>query len=133
MGAIRWARRLTAIASVISTTICSASASPANAQWTAYGEGLESCATYVLALKQSAPNQGVTYLGERLSPDARVYAQWLAGYVTGINAAGKPGSGQIAVPDVNAIALWVENFCKAHPDKTLYYAAGTFAYDHRPH
>lgn len=129
----RLVRLLTTTATTLIAATCLARAGAPTAPWVSYGEASESCATYVLALNRSAPDQEMTYLGERLSPDARVYAQWLAGYLTGINAASKPGPGQIVVPDVNAIALWVESFCKAHPDKSLYYAAGTFAHDHRAH
>ena len=85
-----------------------------------FGIGAEdSCASYMVALSGRKPAEAVAH------------TQWLAGFVSAINAFSRPGKGQIQV-DVNGIALWVKAYCDTHPSEKLLVAASAFARAHRP-
>lgn len=100
-------------------------------QWLVAGLGSDSCASYVLALSENRPTAAITYDGKTYYTTANAYTQWITGFVTAGNLAGKPGQGQIQV-DVNGIALWVKQYCEANPSEAIVTGAGAFVRAHRP-
>ncbi|HEY2987759.1 MAG TPA: hypothetical protein VGL11_08535 [Candidatus Binatia bacterium] len=53
------------------------------------------------------------------------YRQWIFGFVSGYNS--HDPSNQIVPPDSSAVIEWIDNFCKANPQRALYFAAASLA------
>jgi hypothetical protein len=53
------------------------------------------------------------------------YRQWIFGFVSGYNS--RDPSNQIVPPDSSAVIEWIDNFCKANPQRALYFAAASLA------
>lgn len=113
------------------TFLCAPALSLEPNQWVVTGIGNDSCASYVLALTENRPTAAITYDGKTYFTTANAYTQWVTGFVTATNLAGKPGSGQMQV-DVNGIALWVKQYCEANPSASVVMGAGAFIRAHRP-
>jgi hypothetical protein len=118
---------LIAIPMLLNNTFASAIESN---QWVITGIGADSCASYVLALSENRPTAAITMEGKTFYTTANAYTQWINGFLTAMNATGKPGQGQIQV-DVNGIALWVKNYCEANPSESIVMGAGAFIRAHR--
>lgn len=93
--------------------------------WAVVGVGQYSCGTFVMETREQTPSKRMLWGGQKYFSQAGAYAQWLTGFVSGVNAAAPAGKRQVTV-DLDGIYLWVENYCKKHPDKMLMYAAGAF-------
>ena len=108
---------------------CSTSSAAEYPQWVVSGVGLDSCASYVLALHENRPTAAIEMEGKTYYTMANAYTQWITGFVTAANISGQP-TRQIKV-DVNGIALWVKNYCDANPSENIVAAASAFVRTHR--
>ena len=99
--------------------------------WSVTGFGQFSCATYVQAMQSGRPDAVMNWNGINYPTEAGAYAQWVYGFVSGINALLPPGLGQLQMPDGNAAVYWIEKYCSEHPDQMLWTAASEFAKEHR--
>jgi hypothetical protein len=83
---------------------------PDPAKFTVYGEGLGACGEW----RDGKRN---TYL----------YAQnraWLTGFVSGYGYAGQ----KLRLTDAGGIAIFVDDYCQAHPSETIEHAAEAFVH-----
>jgi hypothetical protein len=67
--------------------------------------------------------------------DPAPYEQWVLGYLSGVAA----GSAALDPPkrlnplngvDAQAVSAWMDNYCRAHPLVTIFYAANAFVREH---
>ena len=88
------------------------------------GVGVESCATYVLALNENRPTAAIKMDGKTYFTEAATYTQWVVGYVNAIrwvasttdtSSNGKKFKVRQFPADVNAIALSIKMHCEANP------------------
>lgn len=99
--------------------------------WVVSGIGVDSCASYTLALDADRPTAAIEMNGKLYYTAANAYTQWLNGFVTAANMAGPQDlKSQIKV-DVNGLALWVRQYCVQHPSDSIVAAAGAFVRSHR--
>ena len=104
------------------------------------GVGVESCATYSLALSENRPSSAISMNGKKYFTEANAYTQWLVGFVNAanwINSAaivsndsGKRQKLKDMSVDVNGVALWVKNYCDANPTKTIFDGATAYINKH---
>lgn len=96
------------------------------------GLGVNSCASYVLALNENRPTAAISMDGKTYLTEAGGYTQWIVGFVNGIRwissttetySNGKRVRIRQLPADVNAIALSVKQICEAKPDIALAVAA----------
>jgi hypothetical protein len=107
-----------------------------NSEMRLSGVGVESCATYSLAIAESRPTSAIKMDGKTYFTEANAYTQWLVGFVSAVNwinsaaivsnAAGSRQKLRDMSMDVNGIALWVKNYCDANPAKTIYNGATAY-------
>jgi len=92
------------------------------------GLGVNSCASYVLALNENRPTAGVSIDGKTYLTEAGGHTQWIVGFVNAIRwvttsvdtySNGKKIKIRQLPADVNAIALSVKKICEAKPDIAL--------------
>jgi hypothetical protein len=92
------------------------------------GLGVNSCASYVLALNENRPTAGVSIDGKTYLTEAGGHTQWVVGFVNAIRwvttsvdtySNGKKIKIRQLPADVNAIALSVKIICEAKPDIAL--------------
>jgi hypothetical protein len=100
-------------------------------QWVVTGLGNDSCASYVLALDDDRPTAAINMDGKDYYTAANAYTQWINGFVTAANMSGPQGFKYQIHVDVNGIALWVKNYCAAHPSDPIVSGAGAFVRTHR--
>lgn len=103
------------------------------------GVGVESCATYVLALNENRPTAAIKMDGKTYFTEAATYTQWVVGYVNAIRwmasttetfSNGKKFKVRPLPADVNAIALSIKKHCEANPDLTIMGAAVDYVNGH---
>ncbi len=109
---------------LVATAVC---ADPETG-WYVLGRGSESCGSYSLALTADRPDQLMSWQGRQFPTTAYMYAQWITGFVTYANTTRKLP--QQIVIDVNGVALWVKNYCDAHPDEQIVKAAIAYVNTH---
>jgi hypothetical protein len=92
------------------------------------GFGVDSCASYVLALNEDRPTAAVSISGKKYLTEAGGYTQWVTGFVNAIRwvntdvdiySKGKKIKIRQLPADVNAIALSVKKICETKPDIAL--------------
>src|SRR6201993_4136912 len=66
-----------------------------------FGEGLGSCGTWTQARQEKSIKQGLS-------------AQWVAGYVSGMNTESR-GPDALSGTDFLGVMAWIDNYCGAHP------------------
>ena len=71
--------------------------------WLIIGIGSDSCASYVLALKDATPTTAYTMAGKLYYSPANAYTQWINRYVTASNVARRPGIDQISVDSMASL------------------------------
>jgi hypothetical protein len=74
-----------------------------------FGEGLGSCSTWTQARQEKSLKQGLS-------------AQWVAGYMSGMNAESR-GPDALSGTDFLGVMAWIDNYCGAHPDDGIGTAA----------
>ena len=104
------------------------------------GVGVESCATYSLALADNRPTSAIKMEGKNYFTEANAYTQWLVGFVNGVNwinstaivskDTGKRLKLKDMSVDVNGVALWVKNYCDANPAQTIVDGATAYINKH---
>jgi hypothetical protein len=88
---------------------------------TIMGEGLNSCGSWVVAERNDA------YFGLKV--------QWVLGFLSGMNLRAKidgvPTTSDAIkqVGDGDAVQVWMDNYCKAHPTEKIGEAATTLMYE----
>lgn len=98
------------------------------------GRGADSCATYLLALKDDKPTAGILMGGKSYSTEAAAITQWIVGFTNAIRwtlmqkvtLEGERVQDRGVATDVNAIALSVQNICQENPDQPVASAAITY-------
>lgn len=103
------ARQMIAVA--ILTTASSASAQDDKNTSAVGGLGVDSCASFVLALNDNRPTEVMRYDDKLYYTKAAAYSQWLFGFVA---SATHPSVGKrrgINV-DANGIAYWAKKYCE---------------------
>ena len=111
--------------------------SPPKKQFAMYvtGVGIESCATYVLALNESRPTAAIKMDGKTYYTDAAAYTQWVVGFVNAVRWVSSSGETYVdgkkvrllqLTPDVNATALAVKKICENKPEISLYEAVAEY-------
>lgn len=99
------------------------------------GVGVESCATYVLALNESRPTAAIKMEGKTYFTDAAAYTQWVVGFVNAIRWVNSSGETYVdgkkvrlrqLTPDVNATALAVKKICENNPEIYLSQAVAEY-------
>jgi hypothetical protein len=97
------------------------------------GAGQKSCGTFIAAVhargtetpvgsswQTTAPN------GAKMFSEITRFQEWMMGFVTGYNHANESDVDlQISI-DLAALDLWLRNYCKQNPTKTVVQAAGDF-------
>jgi hypothetical protein len=85
-------------------------ASDAHGIYTVQGSGDDSCGTY--------------FSGGIIGSSARaVYAAWLAGFLTAINASTPGLKSILSTTDIGSALGWIDNYCQQHPTENLASAA----------
>src|SRR5579862_8851356 len=72
-----------------------------NASKIIFGEGLDSCSAWTQARQEKSIKQGLS-------------AQWVAGYVSGMNTESR-GPDALSGTDFLGVMAWIDNYCGAHP------------------
>jgi hypothetical protein len=105
-------KRLAAIASML---LLGAGAAPAvhAVEIATYGTGLESCKSYADAREQ-------------LNADEVPFIDWLAGYLSGVNATSNHRNNILGLSDVRGTMYWLDGYCRRHPAAHFAEAAGMF-------
>jgi hypothetical protein len=78
--------------------------------WTSIGQGNRSCGSWTQVRSTKSAQNGL-------------YAQWLAGFVSGVNWAITDPPDILTGMDFEALAAWVDNYCKANPIERVSTAA----------
>jgi len=88
------------------------------------GVGGQSCDSFTAAVSGNAPGEGVHIIrqGQTFHSEARLFAEWLQGFITAINL---NGARQITT-DFSSIELWMRNWCQANPTKMVFDAIQPF-------
>ena len=88
-----------------------------------FGPGLKSCGTWT-ADRTTARGSDTLLRGAT----ALIDEAWLVGYLTGVAVWGSldPMKGL----DVNAVFVWMDNYCRAHPLVEIIGAANAFIHEH---
>jgi hypothetical protein len=74
-----------------------------------FGQGMSSCGTWTQARQQRSVTAGLS-------------AQWVAGYLSGINM--DPASpNALAATDFDGLMGWIDNYCISHPLEVIANAA----------
>jgi hypothetical protein len=126
---------------IVASVLTAAIVSPAHAdekqfQIETSGVGVESCASYTLALRDNRPTAAIKMDGKIYYTEANGFTQWIVGFVnaanwitTSTNISTKVGKRlqhtKMSV-DVNGVALWVKNYCEANPSASI--SLGAVAY-----
>ena len=105
----------------VAMTTATLAINPTFADVTIMGEGLNSCGSWVVAERNDA------YFGLKV--------QWVLGFLSGMNMRAKidgvpTTSNPIKqVRDGDAVQVWMDNYCKAHPTEKIGEAATTLMYE----
>lgn len=116
---------------VVALAGCVSAGAADTPQWVVIGLGIDSCASYVLALDDDRPTAAIKMEGKDYYTSANAYTQWINGFVTAANMSGPQELKYQIHVDVNGIALWVKNYCAAHPSDSIVSGAGAFVRAHR--
>ena len=101
-------------------------------EWVIRGIGNKSCGSYVISLADNKPSDAMIWEGKTYPTEANAYVQWIDGFITAINLVSrKPGTHQILV-DSNGVALWIKNYCDAHPSEAIVDGVSAFVKAHPP-
>ena len=73
-----------------------------------YGYGSGTCGAYIKAVEDARENSTCEY-----SIVKQLYSSWFQGYASGLSHL--PGADYVKDMDDNALELWLENYCRAHP------------------
>jgi hypothetical protein len=100
-------------------------------QWEIQGIGIDSCASFLNAESTSPPGKSrtITYPdGTNFFTKNYAYGSWIQGFLTavGLESSNSSFSRALASPDYAGIDLWLQDWCKANPDKPLYDAVSAF-------
>ena len=90
-------------------------AAHADGTYQVYGAGVESCGTYV--------NEAHGSLAKRLDN------QWVLGYVSAVDMWQASRNQHMAHTDVDAVKVWLNNYCQTHPLDQLNWAANALVVD----
>jgi hypothetical protein len=128
--------RISWIAGGLTLLVCML-ATPLAAQqqpgWVIMGDGNDSCGKYIAAVQPFLPGKGQTFraiTGKVWFDDAGLYAQWIQGYISGINQMSKPDPAAQMGVDYPGIDLWLRKWCQAHPTNSLVDAVSALIKDH---
>jgi hypothetical protein len=95
---------------------------PQQAGWVAAGAGLDSCASYLSAMRTDQSGSGVA---GKLFAKGEVYTQWILGFVSAIDDLHLPGV-EVTRIDPNGMTAWVESYCASSPQRRIIDAAAAF-------
>jgi hypothetical protein len=97
--------------------------------WAYRGAGNDSCGKYIVATSDSSPGSGKAIQnldGKMYFDQSNLYAQWVQGFLTGINVTDFSGSKQIEI-DYTGVQLWISKWCQENPASSLVEAVSAFA------
>jgi len=103
------------LAAIVSTILIGAGAAPAvhATEIATYGTGLQSCTSYAHAREQ-------------LNADEVPFIDWLAGYLSGVNATSKHRNNILGLSDVRGTMYWLDGYCRRRPSAHFAEATGMF-------
>lgn len=90
-------------------------------QFTAWGKGNDSCASFALAMRDEGPFEWHVNAatGEKTATESAVYAQWILGFASSWSWL----SGRSLDTDSPGLALEVAKYCDEHPSERIHRAA----------
>ncbi len=84
-----------------------------------YGVGRQACETYMVARNEG----GLSEIS---------YKNWISGYLTSSNRSSEETYNLLGDTDFTQAMLWLDSYCKKHPENTIYMAVANMTAVHYP-